>query len=340
MFGAQAPSRPLSHHDRSLSDTNLIKHLTPDELQQDPYLSETEDSDGCSPVAQPRSEIHSLLVKHAATTHLAPEKVPGVTSYLASLEVPQINEEDQGIQMICTSESASNFSSPPLTPPDDDLVAALTHDDRQPVSSLLGLPSPHAKAGRAHSLPTSLSSPPKFALSTSDACKTTPSSCDESPLDTAADSRPQVSVLDRIKELEERNGRLSLPRPSSATSSSSTKHDIKRASTESLTSSDGSIPCPYSDHTPQSPEPTRGMTPPANLSPSSQYKHAVDKTLLWKKPDNDIQPENSNDNNKGVRELAVLYGGGSKQQLKRSTSLRELQRPRNTNSHKRSSSGQ
>ena len=277
MFGAQAPSRLLSHHDRSLSDTNLIKHLTPDELHQE-YLSETEDgeSDGRSPVAQPRSKIHSLLEMHAATTHLAPEKVPGVTSYLASLEVPHINEEDQGIQMICTSESASNFSSPPLTPPDDVLVAALTgHDDRHPVSSLLGLPSPHAKACRAHSLPTSLSSPPRFALSGGDeisACKTTPSSCGESPMD-IPDQRPQVSVLDRIKELEERNGHLSLPRPSSATSSSSAKQqEIKQASTESLTSSDGSLPCSL---TPQSPEPTRVLTPPTNVSPSSQYEHAV-----------------------------------------------------------------
>ena len=253
--------------------------------------------------------------------------------------------------MICTSESASNFSSPPLTPPDDDTAA---HDDRQPVSSLLELPSPHAKASRALSLPTSLSSPQKFALSTAEgsaASKTTPLSCTgDSPLD-AADLRPQVSVLDRIKELEQRNGRLSLPRPSSATSSNSTKHDNKRASTESLSSSDDSLPCPCSEdlpaagHTPDSssPEPTR-LTPPTNVSPTSLYKHAVDKTLLWKRVDSGSHPDisSSNDNNKGVRELAVLYGGGSsgKPQLKRSVSLRELQRPRNTNSHKRTSSGQ
>ena len=161
------------------------------------YLSDTEDNEvdrAASSSAQPTSRIHSLLERHASH-HLPPEKVPRVTSYVASLEIPQVSQpgeeegEDQGIQMACTSESASNFSSPLLTPPDNDFITMvamkqgednvitdqvdISQDrlnvqsswppqssdtvmagDRQPIAPSENV---HVKAGRTNSLPTSLS---------------------------------------------------------------------------------------------------------------------------------------------------------------------------------------
>ena len=59
-------------------------------------------------------------LENRAAHSLPPEKVEGMKSYLASLDVPRLHEEDLGINVHSCSESGSLFSSPLLTPPDDD----------------------------------------------------------------------------------------------------------------------------------------------------------------------------------------------------------------------------
>ena len=429
-----------------------------------------------SSTASPRSKIHSLLERHASH-HLPPEKVLGVTSYVASLEVPQVPQvgeeegEDQGIQMACTSESASNFSSPPLTPPDDEYITTLAKAeqqestdevdnsqdrlnvrsiwppqssttemavDRQPVASSDSL---HPKAGRAHSLPTSLSNAssssssmpmmqPKFSFPTTDrTVKSCSPHClqvlgeqvdvltEDSSSDAAKEGSIKAkSVLERIKEIEELNAGLlnhpSLPRPDSAGS----RHDYKRASTESLSSEESILsqhssqlsPFPPSkseaapaisspdkqssfgsnsaglEHTSpmiitpeSSPEPmrpkaripshsqrrnsleTQSQRPLSDclgqstltsssedlMSPSIQYKHAVNKHTLLRaqktKVDSTSHPDISvyeeTATNKGVKELLGMFGGS----LMRSKSMRELERTARPSlaGHKRTSSG-
>ena len=122
---------------------------------------------------------------------LPPEKVPGMMNYLVSLPMP---EEDLGIIVPSPSESGSSFSSPLLTPPDDEGIQHLVRgfqeserkklqlsekvdevkkdemksvegikvtgyvdqspDDRHPLATLTPSSPTHTKVARVTSLPT------------------------------------------------------------------------------------------------------------------------------------------------------------------------------------------
>lgn len=305
MFGTQAPSR-LVLQDRAASDPNLIRHTPPeDQVTKEGYSADMEDNEEDGAVSQNDNELLSLLEQQAAS-NLPPEKVMNVASYVASLEVPSQCEEegeDQGIQMVTTSESASLYSSPPLTPPDDEdlaaqVIAALT-DRRQPVSNSettgtevhmsleaaesmdrqpVALTVPlHAKATRAASLPSSLfpspkgsgQSPPKLALEETD------SSIPEGPIKVT-----QIqSVPERIKEIEKLN-RISVSRPHSAGSSTTRKTPKKDRDSDSPDrfSSDESIPtCESSQPSPCPPCHKGGPLISAEQSPAPvSFPEAVD----------------------------------------------------------------
>ena len=68
------------------------------------------------------------FLENRATLSLPPEKAEGMIQYLASLEVPvllQEEEQDLGINVPSCSESGSPFSSPLLTPPDEENIQHL-----------------------------------------------------------------------------------------------------------------------------------------------------------------------------------------------------------------------
>ena len=149
LFGAQAPSR-ITYQTRSNSDPNLRQRLfqsTPDELEppnagyipDNVNKSNLEEWHRCGSVNLSTYSNHiNEFLENRATLSLPPEKAEGMIQYLASLEVPALlQEEDQdlGINVPSCSESGSPFSSPLLTPPDEEnihhLLRAFQESERE-----------------------------------------------------------------------------------------------------------------------------------------------------------------------------------------------------------------
>ena len=108
-------------------------------------------------------------LEHTALRTLPPEKVHVMTNYLASLPVPD-EDQDLGIMVPSPSDSGSPFSSPLLTPPDIEGVQLVLKEFQEaerdrlerekgqgnPEDNKNTLQMPHTRVNRATSLPTSV----------------------------------------------------------------------------------------------------------------------------------------------------------------------------------------
>lgn len=132
LFGYLAPSR-LSYSSRSNSESNICKkswHSPNNEMEDGGYLPNSddegeEDEDGRLKMRSGSESCLSQMeeaLENQISMSLPPEKVPGMMNYLVSLPMP---EEDLGIIVPSPSESGSSFSSPLLTPPDDEGIQHL-----------------------------------------------------------------------------------------------------------------------------------------------------------------------------------------------------------------------
>lgn len=129
----------MGPNSRSSSDPNLKSHLMDMEDIHGGYTSDGGDQ-GCADSNQDDFHVRSssaipsgLFDEHASQVlesrvadSLPPEKVERMTSYLVSLPVVLNEEEmDQGINVPSPSDSGSPYSSPFLTPPDEEHIQEL-----------------------------------------------------------------------------------------------------------------------------------------------------------------------------------------------------------------------
>ena len=248
MFGCHVPSR-ITYHSRSSSESNVRQRLFQGEgLEENGYLPQkTEDGQEEEEVEvgqirmRSGSQINQLLENKVWST-LPPEKAQGMVNYLASLPVPE-EDQDLGINVPSSSESCSPFSSPLLTPPDSEgmqhmlkefqeaerdrlgLLEKDATDDEVERESSSTLMAPHPRVGRATSLP--VQSGPQGLLSSA----TEPYPKQNSPPRESSDSEGKdreendgeevkttliQSVPERIKEIERISQSSRMERPASA----------------------------------------------------------------------------------------------------------------------------
>ena len=143
LWGKKAPSRsrPLSYQMRSMSEPNLQQSLHREGLVEEPMLSflDEEDMLESSPTspkntARPgrtglghwsKSALVTSSMSQLPPNHSSPvDKEENIRNFLNSLPPLPSGEDDQGIGSenvyTCTSESGSGYSSPILTPTDDE----------------------------------------------------------------------------------------------------------------------------------------------------------------------------------------------------------------------------
>ncbi len=135
LWGKKAPSRHLNWRrklNRSFSDPNISQSVElynfhshqNDSIDEDddlPFMPE-DDEFPTSPL-QPTLFHYSTLPP--STLHV--DKSENIRNYLASLPNLLLMDDDQGIggENVCTSESGSGYSSPILTPPDEEQFHSL-----------------------------------------------------------------------------------------------------------------------------------------------------------------------------------------------------------------------
>lgn len=145
MWGVQAPSRQIFHMKRSLSDPNFQQSQLEEELEvPEPELAflaeEGTVDDLCMLPKSPRSPHYNHYHQNhhvgemvsTLSTPLLPfdqstpiDKSESIRSFLASLPCNRQSDDDQGIgigENVCTSDSGSGYSSPILTPPDEEQI--------------------------------------------------------------------------------------------------------------------------------------------------------------------------------------------------------------------------
>jgi protein phosphatase slingshot len=301
LFGSQVPSR-ITYQTRSSSDPNL-RGKVEDDLSSIGGNKDTMEEGAESDETTATQEINEQLMMRVCES-LPPEKVEGMQNYLATLEVPQIEEHDDlGINVPSSSESGSPFSSPLFTPPDEDSILSRIFNDNHSSSSnqrrkelgrsmddnLLHITSSgrcynmeYDRSTRATSVPLEATnntciSPVKASIQSPLIQSPSPSNMDTIDYHQPAGTN---TVTQRIKQIESLNKPMK-QRPHSA-GACIKRYDPLPVTMETPTSD----MFPSNQEVPQQEEPpiihpttTTVLTQPCN-SPTTRYKRAAEQSAI------------------------------------------------------------